>query len=64
MAFAALARNVDLLNGEDNRAKVLTVHQAKGLEFDLVVIVDWRKTSFNYGAKKGGAGRTAGLLWR
>ena len=55
MAFAALARNVDLLNGEDNRVKVLTVHQAKGLEFDLVVIAGLAENEFpNYGACKEG----------
>jgi DNA helicase-2/ATP-dependent DNA helicase PcrA len=55
MSFAALARNVDRLDEEDNRVKVLTVHQAKGLEFDLVVIAGLAENEFpNYGACKEG----------
>lgn len=36
--FAALARNVDHLSEGDDRIPVVTVHQAKGLEFDVVFI--------------------------
>jgi DNA helicase-2/ATP-dependent DNA helicase PcrA len=36
--FCALARNVDFLSETDNRAPVITVHQAKGLEFDTVFL--------------------------
>lgn len=55
MTFAALARNVDRLDGEDNRVKVLTIHQAKGLEFDLVIIAGLSENEFPvYGAIKEG----------
>ena len=36
--FTALAKNVDFLSDTDNRVPVITVHQAKGLEFDTVFI--------------------------
>jgi len=36
--FAALAKNIDFLTDSDNRVPVITVHQAKGLEFDTVFI--------------------------
>jgi len=36
--FAALAKNIDFLSDTDNRVPVITVHQAKGLEFDTVFI--------------------------
>jgi len=36
--FTALAKNVDYLSENDNQAPVITVHQAKGLEFDTVFI--------------------------
>ena len=38
LEFASLARNVDHLSEEDNRMPVMTIHQAKGLEFDYVYI--------------------------
>ncbi len=36
--FTSLARNVDYLADSDNRVVILTIHQAKGLEFDTVFI--------------------------
>lgn len=36
--FAALSRNVDHLSENDNQVLIITVHQAKGLEFDTVFI--------------------------
>jgi len=36
--FTSLARNVDYLSSNDNLVMVITVHQAKGLEFDTVFI--------------------------
>ncbi len=36
--YAALARNVDQLGEDDDRVPVVTVHQAKGLEFDVVFV--------------------------
>lgn len=36
--YAALSRNLDLLRQGDDRVPVLTIHQAKGLEFDVVFI--------------------------
>ncbi|MBI4878678.1 MAG: UvrD-helicase domain-containing protein [Planctomycetes bacterium] len=36
--YAALARNVDHLPEDDPRIPVVTVHQAKGLEFDAVFV--------------------------
>jgi DNA helicase-2/ATP-dependent DNA helicase PcrA len=36
--FCALAKNVDFLSGTDNRIPIITVHQAKGLEFDTVFL--------------------------
>ncbi|MDP8240805.1 MAG: 3'-5' exonuclease [Candidatus Hatepunaea meridiana] len=36
--FTALAKNVDFLADTDNRVPIITVHQAKGLEFDIVFI--------------------------
>ena len=38
VGFAALARNVDYLSDHDNRVPVITIHQAKGLEFDVVFV--------------------------
>ena len=38
--FTALAKNVDFLSDTDNRVPIITVHQAKGLEFDIVFIAD------------------------
>jgi DNA helicase II / ATP-dependent DNA helicase PcrA len=36
--FSALAKNVDFLADTDNRVPIITVHQSKGLEFDIVFI--------------------------
>lgn len=36
--FSALAKNVDYLSANDNQIPVITIHQAKGLEFDTVFI--------------------------
>jgi len=36
--FCALAKNVDFLSDYDNRVPIITVHQAKGLEFDAVFL--------------------------
>jgi DNA helicase-2/ATP-dependent DNA helicase PcrA len=38
LEFTALARNPDTYSEADNRLPILTVHQAKGLEFDNVFI--------------------------
>jgi len=36
--FASLARNVDYIDPEEQKVCVLTVHQSKGLEFDIVFV--------------------------
>jgi len=36
--YAALARNVDHLRDGDERVRIITIHQSKGLEFDTVFI--------------------------
>ena len=36
--MTALSRNVDLLAADDPRIPVLTIHQSKGLEFDVVFV--------------------------
>lgn len=38
LEFAALAKNMDLVSENDNQVVSITVHQAKGLEFDTVFI--------------------------
>jgi DNA helicase II / ATP-dependent DNA helicase PcrA len=38
LEFAALAKNMDLVSENDNQVVAITVHQAKGLEFDTVFI--------------------------
>ena len=38
LEFTSLARNVDHLSEQDNRLPVITIHQAKGLEFDTIYI--------------------------
>jgi DNA helicase-2/ATP-dependent DNA helicase PcrA len=38
LRFAALAKNMDLVSENDNQVVSITVHQAKGLEFDTVFI--------------------------
>ncbi|MGE5574108.1 MAG: 3'-5' exonuclease [Bacteroidota bacterium] len=37
--LCAISTNVDLIADDDNRVPVITVHQAKGLEFDYVFLV-------------------------
>ncbi|MDH7496187.1 MAG: 3'-5' exonuclease [Bacillota bacterium] len=37
--MCAISTNVDLIADDDNRVPVITVHQAKGLEFDYVFLV-------------------------
>lgn len=44
--LCAISTNVDLLSEEDNRVPVITVHQAKGLEFDYVFIVGATDSEF------------------
>jgi DNA helicase-2/ATP-dependent DNA helicase PcrA len=38
LRYAALARNIDHLDVGDDRVPIVTIHQAKGLEFDTVFI--------------------------
>jgi DNA helicase II / ATP-dependent DNA helicase PcrA len=44
--FSSLARNIDFLGLEKGKIPVITVHQAKGLEFDYVIIVGVNETKF------------------
>lgn len=54
-AKIALARNLDILATEDQSIPILTVHQAKGLEFDTVLIAGLTEDEFpSYYSKKGG----------
>jgi len=46
LGFVALARNVDRLDPDDERVRVLTVHQAKGLEFDVVFVAGLSENEF------------------
>lgn len=46
LSFIALARNVDRLDPADERVKVLTVHQSKGLEFDVVFVAGLSENEF------------------
>lgn len=47
--FTALAKNIDHLSKNDNRVPVITIHQAKGLEFDTVFIAGAVENEFpNY----------------
>lgn len=46
LGFVALARNVDRLDPNDERVRVLTVHQAKGLEFDIVFVAGLSEHEF------------------
>jgi DNA helicase II / ATP-dependent DNA helicase PcrA len=53
--FTALARNVDHLRDDDDRIPVVTVHQAKGLEFDVVFVAGVADGEFpSYLAKRDG----------
>ena len=57
VSFAALSRNVDRIDRKD-RVAVITVHQAKGLEFDVVFMPGVVQYEFpNYGAVKAGRER-------
>lgn len=38
LEYAALAKNVDYILEEDDKVPIITIHQAKGLEFDVVFI--------------------------
>lgn len=52
--FAALAKNLDLVDDQE-RVAVVTVHQGKGLEFDMVFMVGLTNYEFpHYGALKQG----------
>ncbi len=44
--FVALAKNVDRLDPDNERVRILTVHQSKGLEFDIVFVAVCRSMSF------------------
>jgi DNA helicase-2/ATP-dependent DNA helicase PcrA len=46
LGFVALARNVDRIDPHDERVRVLTVHQAKGLEFDTVFVAGLSENEF------------------
>ena len=46
LGFVALARNVDRFDPHDGRVRVLTVHQAKGLEFDTVFVAGLSENEF------------------
>ncbi|MGI6038356.1 MAG: 3'-5' exonuclease [Limnochordia bacterium] len=61
--FAALSRNIDRIDRE-NRVSVITVHQAKGLEFDVVFMSGLAHYEFpNYGAMKQGREREEARLF-
>jgi DNA helicase-2/ATP-dependent DNA helicase PcrA len=50
---AALSLNLDFLANDDSTIPVLTVHQAKGLEFDTVFVAGMTEDEFpNYHAKQ------------
>jgi hypothetical protein len=50
---AALSRNLDFLTNDDTNIPVLTVHQAKGLEFDTVFVAGMTEDEFpSYYAKQ------------
>jgi DNA helicase-2/ATP-dependent DNA helicase PcrA len=42
----AMAKNIELLDAEDSRIPVVTVHQAKGLEFDTVFVAGVSEDEF------------------
>ncbi|NMB46578.1 MAG: UvrD-helicase domain-containing protein [Firmicutes bacterium] len=46
MEFAALAKNVDRVDTHADRTKILTIHQAKGLEFDAVFVAGLSEYEF------------------
>jgi DNA helicase-2/ATP-dependent DNA helicase PcrA len=44
--FVALAKNVDRLDPDNERVRILTVHQSKGLEFDVVFVAGLSQHEF------------------
>lgn len=53
--FATLARNIDRMDPEAERVRILTVHQSKGLEFDQVFVAGLAQGEFpSYMALKDG----------
>ena len=46
LRLTTIARNIDFLSETDNRIPVITVHQAKGLEFDVVFIAGATEREF------------------
>lgn len=44
--FVALAKNVDRLDPDNERVRILTVHQSKGLEFDIVFVAGLSQHEF------------------
>lgn len=55
LLFASLARNIDAVDPNDRKVRVLTVHQAKGLEFDTVFLAGMNNNEFpNYFAAREG----------
>lgn len=46
VSYASLAGSVDRLDSSDQRVRVLTVHQAKGLEFDVVFVCGLSENEF------------------
>ncbi|MEA4884425.1 MAG: 3'-5' exonuclease [Clostridia bacterium] len=46
LQFVALARNVDRIDPNDERVRILTVHQSKGLEFDTVFVAGLSQHEF------------------
>lgn len=46
LRLTTIARNIDFLSETDNRIPVITVHQAKGLEFDAVFVAGATEREF------------------